>query len=237
MLKLEKISKTRDLNVLLRAKPTLLTARFLIALAYALFIHLTAFVLFKVAPLKIDFQFSLFPPVSVAVELPVHSGVYVALQDEEPIPEYLIAPLSTLPKLPMALESPLVRNSEYIKLQSPLDNAFLALEDNVELEAGIERYPLLSIYLSGAIADLSLEPVRLNENAFADASAAALNQPERYIFRVLADQNRGEIFWWELIESDSSRARHAEALSILKSLQFVPEKEIGIVSGEIEIVI
>lgn len=242
MLKFEKISKTRELNVLLRAKPTLLTAPFLIALAYALFVHLAAFFLFKVAPQNINFQYTLFSPVNVAVELPVHSGVYVALQDEEPVPEYLIAPSPKIPKLPIATGTPLVRNLEYIKLQSPLNNFFLDFENSIELETKKESSAPLSVYLSGSIADMSLSPMKLNEvlNEIAlprGSMDVASKEPNRYLFRVLADQSQGEIFWWELIESDLSKTYYAEALDVLKNLQFTPAPDLGILSGEVEIVI
>lgn len=237
MLKLEKISKTRELNVLLRARPTLLTAPFLMALAYALFVHLAAFFLFKIAPLNLGFQYALFSPVNVAVELPVHNGVYVALQDQEPVPEYLIAPEPKIPELPNADELPLVKNSEYIKLQSPLSHLFMEFENSVSLETKTVPPEPVTVHLSGSIAEMSLLPIRIDASALAARiKTVSMDEPFRALFRVLVDQSRGEIFWWELIESDPSQAYHAEALDIFKNLKFSPVEELGILSGKVEIV-
>lgn len=236
MLKLEKISKTRELSVLLRAKPTLLTAPFLMALGYALFVHLAAFFLFKIAPLNIGFQYRSFPPVNVGVDLPVHSGVYVALQDQEPVPEHLIVPEHRIPKSSNAQGFSLAKSLEYIKLQSPLHNVFVELEDSSAFETKAGFPAPLSVHLSGSIAEMSLLPI--NEAAIiAKSEKGTTKEPNRYLFRVLADQSRGEIFWWEIIDSESSKTHHAEAMEILKSLQFAPGLEFGILSGEVEIAV
>lgn len=248
MLKLEKISKTHELNVLLRARPTVLTASFLIALGYAVFVHVIALFLFKVAPQNIGAQHTLFSPVSVAIELPVNSGVYIALQDEEPVPDHLIAPEPKIPKFSAAEDISFANHAEYIRLQSPLHHVFLDFENSIELETIKESHLPLSIHFSGNIAEMSLLSVK--ENALSKetkkSDVSDFNKMHRGLFHVLVDQTRGEIFWWELIESEPAATAYrsetfsevfSEVLSVLESLQFVPVDGLGILSGQVEIVV
>src|SRR5262245_51257714 len=129
MLKLERIAKTDEINVLIRSKPSLLNRPFLYALTYAILFHLSALLIFQIAPFKLGYQQSLFPPVRVASEVPSSIGIYAtnAMQDDDMIPSYLIAPLPPIPELPSFEDGPLVRNMEYIQQSNPLSNPFLAL--------------------------------------------------------------------------------------------------------------
>lgn len=236
MLKLEKISKTRELSVLLRAKPTLLTGSFRIALAYAVFVHLLAFLLFKIAPLSMKFQYTLFPPVNVAVDGLVSHGVDVVLENEEPIPEYLLLPKQGIPELFVDMTNFMRNHTEYIPWQSPLDDPFLAFQHQVEFptEPEADAASSMSIHLTGGITELSLAK---ESDIKRNALGLEGKQPHRYVFRVLVEQKQGEIFWWEFIDTESSKTQLTEALNILDMLKFVPLSEPGILSGKVEVMV
>lgn len=261
MLKLEKIGKTRELNVLLRSRPTLLTVPFLLALSYAIGIHVAALLLFQISPFKIGYQTTLFLPVSVAIDLPVRSGVYAGPLDFEAelsIPSHLIAPQPELPGLPIALETGLLWNMEEIKPDSTSSrHAFLSIENSLIFNEGEELfknavgYTPLSIFVSGELAELSI-PLKLNEEQLAaisslhawktaktDGAVSEIRTTYRFRFNVKVDQNKGEICWWEPLEvhENESKNLYDRALEILKSLRFVPEPELVVLSGEIEIVL
>lgn len=240
MLKLEKIAKTRELNVLLRAKPTFFTSPFLFALSYAIFIHATAFFIFQIAPFKIGYQQALFPPTSVATEIPVHDGVYTTNThfEEEPIASYLIAPLPIVPKLPPAQTIPIVRNMEYIKQKSPLNNPFLSLENllvvdrETSVTANSSVYVPLTVQLSGSLAEMPFEFGTLgNFEVIPERSYRTYH----FLYSVQLDQEKGEFFWWDLKHGEKDTKAENYALDILKGLQFSQNPHAGPVSGEINI--
>ncbi|MBA3237533.1 MAG: hypothetical protein H0T62_04185 [Parachlamydiaceae bacterium] len=244
MLKLEKIAKTRELSVLLRAKPTLLTSPFLFALSYAVFIHLAAIFIFQISPFKIGYQQSLFPPVSVATEIPVHEGVYASnnhFEEEEPIAAYLIAPSPLKPPLPSAQAIPIVRNIEYIKQKSPLSNPFLSheniLDDDVETFAlaSSSVYAPLTVQLSGAFADIPLEFGAMDQ--IHKAAHEHLYRTYRFVYSAHLDQERGEFFCWDLKDGDKDTKAENYALDILKGLHFTPIPHAGPLSGEVSMLI
>lgn len=244
MLKFEKIAKTRDLSVLLRVKPTLFTTPFLFALSYAIFIHAAALFIFQISPFKIGYQQSLFPPVSVATEIPVHDGVYATnthFEEEEPIAPYLIAPLPVKPQLPSAQTVPIVRNMEYIKQKSPLSNPFLSLEKRLEIGldspvlANSSVYVPLTVQLSGSLADIPFEFGPL------DKAFEVVPEPPyrtyKFLFSAQLDQESGEFFWWDLQEGEQNSKAENYALDVLKGLQFAPNPHAGPLSGGVSMVI
>jgi hypothetical protein len=254
MLKLERIAKTRELSILVRAKTTLFTKTFLFALAYAIFIHVLGLFIFQIAPFKINYQQSTFPPVSVATEIPIHQGVYTTnelLEKENPIAAYLLAPVPERPTLPIASQALPQRNMEYIKQSSPLNNPFLALENQLEPEhVGKIKAPPVSVILSGAIAELEFKLDEKNvKKAYENEDKMKLTGLStssifRFHFNVQVEQDHGQIFWWEMTKGEGGNAvggtgntsMQEQAIKILMGLQFTPKPEQVILPGEVEIV-
>lgn len=238
MLKLEKIAKSRELSVLLRSKPTILTFPFLCALGYALLIHIAALFLFQISPFKVTYQQSLFAPVRVATEMPIHHGVLstnLQFEEQEPIAEYLIAPLPLTPTLPKAYQM-LAKINRAEMEQNNTFNAHLPLEgfffDNLETPLAMESqsYQVLAIYLSGPISEYSLK------NKDVETLDPQPQLTYRILFSVKVNQSNGEIFWWDLREAPDSKQLQNEAINVLKSLQFAPQSTPDFLSGGIEIV-
>ncbi|MBA3603287.1 MAG: hypothetical protein H0W50_06535 [Parachlamydiaceae bacterium] len=240
MLKLEKIAKTRELNILLRARQTFLSVTFLCALGYALLIHFGALLIFKIAPFQVNYQQSLFPPVRVATELPIQRGVYSTnqhLEEQEPIPTYLIAPLPTDPSIPKARMIPIV-SKESIAQEIDFITPFFPQEEILEkeilaLKNDAKIYELLDFHVSGALVELLELSTLTNKRP---QIKTAKNETYRVHFQVQVDQTNGEIFWWEIKESPEGEKLQNYAIEALKSLKFAPKKAPDIVSGEIEIV-
>ncbi len=240
MLKLEKIAKTRELNILLRTRQTFLSVTFLCALGYALLIHFGALFIFKIAPFQVNYQQSLFPPVRVATELPIQRGVYSSNQhfeEQEPIPAYLVAPLPTGPTIPMARMIP-VLNKESITQKIAFNTPFFPQEEISEKEilaskTNAKIYELIDFHISGALVELlELSPLtNISQEIKSDAK-----DTYRIYFKVQVDQTNGEIFWWEIKEDPEDKKLQNYAIEALKSLKFAPQKAPDIVSGEIEIV-
>lgn len=236
MLKLEKADKSRELTVLLRAKQTFLTGRFLMALGYAVFVHVAAFFLFKVAPLKLSFQSTLFPPVNVAIDFPSRGGVYVNYRDEELVTDFPIVPEEKFPMISDLIGTSLMTGIDAASLQ--MTDYFFLDSENIEEFATKEEIPISqAIYISGALAEIPLIAANSEHETVSIPTEGKILKAESYLFRVLLDQGKGEIFWWETIGSDFFKIIPAEVLAKLESLRFVPDEKFGILSGEIEIVI
>ena len=94
MLKLEKVSKTLDINITLRKRERFFNRTFLQALGIALGLHIMAIVLFPIAMSTFRGSLAVLPPVSVAAELPSESSVTTVREEEEISPRYLRPPRS-----------------------------------------------------------------------------------------------------------------------------------------------
>lgn len=237
MLKLEKISKSRELSVFLRSKPTLFTAPFLFALAYAVFVHALAFFLFEITPFKAAFQTSLFTPVNVAIDLP--AGIYTThldIQESEPIPPHIIAPLPEMPKLPVQINRSLLSDYELMEPKKNLNQPFLSLESLVgfnEFETKAILPAPVTISLSGEISKLNLIKKAYDDVLEEDNT---VKEYSRFIYNVRVDLSRGEICWWDLICCEKKSQSH-QAFKILNEIKFTPELNSTLSSGQIEIIL
>lgn len=78
MLQLEKISKTREVNISLRNKTPLLNSTFLQALAIAIAFHLVGAFVFQIKPFFVSKVDMIFPPVIVNTDLSIFDRTAVA---------------------------------------------------------------------------------------------------------------------------------------------------------------
>jgi hypothetical protein len=88
MLKLEKQTKNRNINIIIKECGRLTSPAFFQALAIACALHLVGLILFQVAPFKLKHATSIFPPIEVNID---YRGVLAESRNEEisllPIPE------------------------------------------------------------------------------------------------------------------------------------------------------
>lgn len=248
MLKLEKIARTREINVSLRDKEGFFNRTLLFALACALVIHGGALLLFHIAPFKIGYDESIFPPVVVATEFPDPANKVTAhLDEDEPIPPYVVAPLPKQTWPPQMPTHALARQMEYIQQQSVLTNPFLPLENDTRIDdhsihfSGPRDHAPIKIYVSGSLGDLTL----VNQDTYEEELTELTSQsqkvksavPRRYIYTVQVEHDSGEVFWYELKHSEEDGELKKLAVDILKSLRFAPVRSLFVSSGEVEIVI
>lgn len=250
MLKLEKIAKTRDLNIILRDQPTFFSKTFLLALAYALLLHLAALLLFHIPSFVIPDANLISPPVYVMSELPDNlmiKDLSLSLSAPE-IPAYLIAPQPQMPALLPAAWQPAAINVSGMRqgAYEVHDNPYLAIENELlvplseELLAGPAAQSPLSIYVSGPLAASVWHSSISFEAALHTLSKHPSLQngtPYRFIYDVLVDRSKGTIFWWEVHHADNNKILQELAVTILQQMEFEGDQTQFVASGRIEIVI
>jgi hypothetical protein len=246
MLKLEKIGKARQLNVRLRSKQTLLTAPFLLALGYAIFAHLLAFLLFHIAPLKIG-NYPTLPPVRVEIYQPKASSAYAqALALDEAHgptlpPELQAQVAAALPPLPLPFAMPPgAFFDEMLASASARPHAFLSAESNFCALNAADSLPI-ALHLSGAIAELNwhLDDQAERQEALLLAASKLQTGTYRFGFAVKVDQRRGEICWWRPFDryADISKQLYHQVIDLLKEIRFATSNAPFCLSGEIEVAI
>ncbi|MGZ3733263.1 MAG: hypothetical protein ACXU9U_05950, partial [Parachlamydiaceae bacterium] len=222
------------------AKTILFTKSFLFALTYALFIHLLGFLIFQIAPFKISYQQGIFSPASVLTEIPAHPGIYTShehLEQEDPIPHYLIAPMPVKPKLLTAKTCALIQNNLEVKNQ---------LEKLIGFRLLPPHSPTITFLLSGPIAET---PFSFQKNAFSILSMPDPSSTLKFHYFIEAEQQSGQIFWWELLKVENEKNEKLEMLSesekdlekdiqkIFQSLKFTLAPSQLVLSGQLEIMI
>lgn len=250
MLKLEKVAKSRELNVILRDKPTLFTRSFLMAFGYALFCHFFALFIFQISPFKISYQPSLIPPVLVASDFnPSDPNHYVTafFDQENHIPEYLIPPQFKTNRLPdIAKKIIYVENAKIIHYRS-FEQPF-SLENNIEIQPLVNHFTTVkktapfSVSASGGISDSALIVDKENIDAvlkrFATYNPSLhSNIPYHVVFSVMVNQENGEIFWWKTISGKTDGSILWLAISLLQNLSFERGLSHSFANGNIELTI
>ena len=238
MLKLEKIAKTRDLNVTLRQRPVFFNGTLAMALGLAIFIHTVPFLIFHIAPFKMGYDGPIFPPVHVAADFSQESpGNLISLEypGHEPVPGYLIAPLPSSPGLPEISKSSPVKQMEWIKQQSLLYNPFLEIEEDKRMgdlalsPPEHKDYGTVKVHISGSLAGRPIAVRNTYEEELAQLSFYAFPiktaVPHRCIYEVQVEDRTGEIFWHAPSACSEDKDIRALALNILLSHRFIPRKQ------------
>lgn len=251
MLKLEKVAKTRELNVILRDKPSLLNQTFLLALGYALLCHIFAVVIFQISPFKIGYEASIIAPVHVASDFLSDPNQKVSIQYDELslVPDYLPVPKLKPPKLPAMTYKNEILTKITIKHTEPSKNAFLALEDKLEMQPLVNLFQEntinadpISLSLSGSIAnqhlsnDIDILYSKIKRFGTENYSLKS-KTPYHFDFAVMIDQSQGEIFWWESRHEITNPKLRWLIESLLKDLRFEKAPFYNVEKGNIEITI
>lgn len=219
MLKLERKSRDQCVHLRLRSPEAFLCPAFRKALLLAVALHVFAFFLFQISPLKITFSTTVYPPVSV--ETVFRGGTAVGEFEKQTSSRWQwLEPSTSTPKLP---ELPPITTPTLTAIPPPIYNTHLfeQLED---------RTPLLPtlppghsfIHISGNLPAPS--KMTIPENIHVEEEALI-------VFNVQVDAAKGDIFWYELISSPHPLQQAAEDL--LDQLQFSHSNEI-IAKGQVE---
>ena len=131
MLKLEKASSDRQISVIVRDKEYFLTHSFLIAFALAAGFHFLFLLIFHIAPFKIRWSETIFPPIQVEASSFKDFAVMI---DAEPAAHASSGLPQAKPSSPILPEHPTVlalRQMEYIKENANPDNPFAQIEQGI----------------------------------------------------------------------------------------------------------
>lgn len=249
MLKLEKVAKTLELNVILRNKPALLTRTFLIALGYAVGCHCFALLLFHISPFKISYQASLIPPVYVASDFfpsdPLQH-ISVHFDEESYVPDFLIAPRTMPATLPAMRHQAEPAAKIVLKPVKAMEHSF-ALENQIDVQPLTNLFRQkktqepLSVVASGGLAERKLVVESAKTKAKDLIHQFALRYPSltsagpcKVVFSVMVEQDKGEIFWWEPRNENLDSSIVWLAISLLQNLRFEKGVARSIESGDIE---
>jgi hypothetical protein len=244
MLKLEKISKTLEISIILRPKTPFLTHSLKWAFIIALSIHILIGLLFTVTLMKVSDPIQIYPPVFVESEgnEAFSNQALADLEREEMNFRYPGEPPDsklTLPDYHFRAEESVIAGS--IGAEIFKTDPFLKVEDwllapsiplwvtshshntpiQIKLGGGIEKYVILEEGRNSDIMGL-LKKMK----------------PERYTqtYHVRIDLHRGEIFWFEPIGISKSKKIDQMIERILSNIRFDvldPSEAIG--AGCIEI--
>lgn len=234
MLKLERVYKSRDVNITLREQDRFLTKSLLKALGIAAAIHLFGLLLFQVNLFKIIGSQTQLPSVPVDFAFPSFEQGNVQSQVAK---EELYLPIREPNKLKMNL--PELHEPAPFSLPSAVEFTIppFHFKDTDLYPADIfgessELSPRLSsITVSGPltenkIIDDGLKGLAIEENP----------EPFRLFYDVQVDNRSGQIFWFESKDRIESR-RQRIAEKILKNIRFAPNLNSFVTKGGIEIIL
>lgn len=236
MLRLEKIRKSDDVTVILRQKTPFFNPTLCLALLWAIGVHVFGMLFFQVAPFKINYTDSLFPPVAVETDLglPIHGNVQAFIEDSFPIPEYLQLPLKTDISSPEIPRYQPKRELEYYQPASLTFHSFLSIDLSYLSYAQVSLEPAapasFKVHISGPLAK------HQKQNSIIDIpfSFSDLRKGEYLsVFDVLMDGKSGKIIWFQ-----PRGKSHPKLLqwynTIIKEMSFEPSLPDTIISGQIE---
>ncbi len=237
MLKLQKASSDRQISIIIRDKEYFFTHSFLIAFALAAGFHLLFLLIFHIAPFKIRWSETLFPPVQVEASFN-DAGVVIAVTPPLPIASGLPPARPSLPILPEQPTLLALRPMEYLKENDKPHNPFSHIERNVyqPVFAPLHKPPLppITLMISGPLSGKSLLADGLQDKRLPRINYAG-NPELRTIYHVLVEEHSGRIFWHEPKELTNIAALDRFAEGLLQAIVFAPGKQAFVTDGEVEL--
>lgn len=241
MLKIEKQSSSKPINLSIRENTRLFTPTFLQALTVTLFLHVSAIILFHVQPFRINQTNTQFPPVQVNIEIALpDSAIFAEL--EEPKSHHIAIPEPSWPKpsIPyMTLNSP--DHFEIFSNESifPMDSFTLDFHDQLEgFWVNLDPAPLAQkkapqIYILGPLANRPIVAGTLPE----PLKQSKKSQVKHLLYTVNIDDESGKIFSYQSQYNPNDRKMEERAAQILETIQFEPITMGFVSKGEIEIIL
>lgn len=222
MLKLEKKVNSSKISLRFREKGVFFDRRLCLAFAIAFAFHGALLLLFHITPYSSSSSF-IFLPVEVASDVPASPDSKVSAQASllfEDMEE-AVAPLLTLTP---ALDWNLMPSESILSPLVTLNfNAMQEVEERVwpkwvePLHLDLEE-PRIQLFISG---DLSAIPMIGKDPLLKEKRPVVfLETPSIFTYQVLLDTRSGEIFWYELIESNAGLKLQKTAEKILLNLRF-----------------
>lgn len=239
MLKLEKISNSLGLALRLRERDSFLNPQLLKALSIALFLHIGGLLLFHISPFQFSSSF-IFPPIQVqsdhSSQQAISAHAILDMQEEEEFPfpplrlllptiDWINAPLESALEPSLALNLNTLQHSEeknWPKWEFPLS---IPLEE-----------PLIQLTIAGDLAEYPLESYdpKLDQTHRLSEHSPLYHE---VTFQVQLDERRGELFWYERLQSSGIKKIDQLAEQMLLSLRFDPPKTKEPVNGKLHFAI
>lgn len=243
MLKLEKASRDRQFNVIMRDKEGFFSRSLITAFIFAASFHLIFVLVFNITPFKLQLSQVIFPPIQV--ETGAKDIVVITQEEKKP---FLTSGLPTPPVSQPTLEVQPAFSTpqplEYFKENHTQNNPFQRIENEiyVPVYSPNKKMPSqnpIQVVVSGLIATKELLNNGVRETPPTLPKQAKKNPDLRTIFSVLVENKTGKVFWFEPLHQTQIPQLDLYAEKMLKDIQFTPEtdaeKTTYITSGEIEI--
>lgn len=247
MLKIEKASNKKDIQVRIRKKEPLFSRFFLYAFSIAFFIHFLAIVLFHVSPFAIINE-KILPPSVVEIDTgPSYEkeNILVGQLDNDRGLSYLMwAPPSSTPQIPALPSGLLTRQLEYIKEDSLYDPVFSKMEREIEESYFIasqkqETFVPIKLNFSGALSSKESLSFTLGKDNDRYLDPQAVSSDLTFCkleYMVQVENKTGKIFWYqEMLPEEGEDKYKAIAEKILREIKFIPDNKGFVTKGEIEI--
>lgn len=236
MLKLEKSSHLNDVTVRIRERDRFFDSLLLKALAIALFFHLSALILFQVTPFSLTSTY-LFPPAKVQSKSPSRTLSAIATPTPDDLADFMPPSMSLIPSLEMA---DLPQDFSLAPLRALDPDAFQPMEEELwpiweaPLKLHLEE-ARIRLAISG---DLSQHPLIASDpllNQKQPFNAASV--PVYVTYSVQIDDETGEVFWFERLQSSGNRDIDQETEKIVLNLRFKPDPSFEHVKGILDFVV
>lgn len=241
MLRLEKTAKTKEITVTIRPRESFFSYLLCLSFISAVTIHGIGLLIFHIAPLKIGYAGSLFPPITAISDLKGNEeGRILALLEEEMIvPPYLLSPthdrLSTLEEG----DGHVFKHADELRLSKESKRKIAESERQLlsYYQASLEPVKpsaMSPIHLSGQLSDYECA---FSKEEFFHLLRSAPQTKDKYLaFDVKVAGTEGKVVWIQAKESLSfSQKIWGEAL--LKHVHFLGLKHEDWISGTVEIFI
>lgn len=218
MLKLEKILRTREVNIIVKDPERRLTGPLMKAFAIALTLHLILASLFQITTLSFRGSTTVLTPTLVIAESPVRDGATLAVMDSN-------QPLDKRIPIRMASE-PQLLSKLHIMDESLLFPPSLSMRKGVVAP--------IRLFVSGDIHNMLINK-DLKQSLPKLPPKANEVESARSVFSVAVNPIDGRIFWYETLENTSITALDAYAELVLKELEFTQNPNHTIAKGIVEI--
>lgn len=243
MLKLEKISRSREIMVSLRDRDPRFNRTFIIAFAIAFSLHLLAGVLFTIRPFLLDSSELILPPIAASADLSVNreSMALAKVDKTERLHRTIPEPRYSVPKVPELTEVTVNRQKEYVMKKELTAAPFAMIEKEVfspdftAWESSKQHAPV-QILVSGPLADKTIEVNGADSVELPLLNSDMRSNLIRALYAVEVENQSGQIFWYESQQKLENLEYRRLAEKILLNLRFHQDTKAFVTPGEIEIV-
>ncbi|NGX41812.1 MAG: hypothetical protein K940chlam7_00086 [Chlamydiae bacterium] len=246
MLKLEKKSDNRPVNVKMRMNSRICTPTFLRALAIAVGIHLMGYLIFHVKPFNVGSFETIFPPVQVNIDMQqmLNGGVLANLEGEGQSTAAILEPKSSVPTIPLLSTPEMKRELAYPREKTVKRNPFQHMEENLDyltLENLSPPQPKKGRRIKvSAFGNLSNKEIVAEgwegKKLFRRHAFEERNTQYLATYDVKVEDRTGKIFWHQQHEPLEKKKLNVLAEKVLENLLFDRDPNGFISEGQIEIV-